>query len=468
MQFIHVPSFDFKPVTGAKKYKFTLSSSDNMKYCFMADNPWADLSPVWGKIPVGFLSLEVHGVDEKGALLELAGSKSFYKASPFKGPYHKKVMDYKESARRAMKYIYDLGHIQNWKTEGAPDSTYDLYCYPSKIVGAVIGSMLVYHKLSPTEGKDALIIAQRAANYLISVSDPAGAPLEYFPPTYRGEARTAREYKGQFMMIYPAEVAVNYLDLFDITHDPVFFRAATKIASTYLKLQLPSGTWKLKLRENGKPVNDNDCIPLPMITLFDRLHSQYKLEEYQASRDRAFNWIMDNPVKTYDWSGQFEDVALFEPYRNLTKHEACSFAIYLFDRAKENPSYRNIAEEIVRFSEDQFVIWEKPMPQKGQDVNKWFIPCALEQYNFYVPIDASASKLIAAYQKAAEVTGEKIYLAKAIELANAMTVAQLPDTGKYPTYWEVEEAKTSPGWINCAWYDAIVMFDLCDFLNEVK
>ncbi len=42
MQFIHAPSFDFVPVAGAKKYKFTLSSSDNMKYCFIADNPWAD------------------------------------------------------------------------------------------------------------------------------------------------------------------------------------------------------------------------------------------------------------------------------------------------------------------------------------------------------------------------------------------------------------------------------------------
>jgi len=468
VRFIHAPSFNFKPVNDAKKYKFTLSSSDNMKYCFIADNPWADLSPVWEKIPVGNLSLEVYGIDKNGALLDMAGSKSFYKASAFNGPYNKKVMDYKESVKRAMKYIYKLDHIQNWKTFGSPDSTYDLYCYPSKIIGAVIGNMLVYRKLFPTEEENALAIARKAGEYLISISEPHGFPLEYFPPTYRGEARTAKEYKGQFMMIYPAEVAINYLDLFDITHDSVFFRAAIKIASTYIKLQLPSGTWKLKLWENGESVNDNDCIPLPMIALFDRLHSQYKLDEYQASRDRAFNWVMDNPVKTYDWSGQYEDVALFEPYRNLTKAEACTFAIYLFNRTKENPSYRTIAEELLRFSEDQFVIWERPMPRTDSDVHKWFIPCALEQYNFYVPIDGSASKLIATYLKAAEVTGEKIYLAKAIELANTMTVAQLPDTGKYPTYWEEEEAKVSPGWINCALADAIAMLDLWNFLNKTK
>lgn len=349
-QFIHVPSFDFKNVDGAVKYKFTMVASDNQEYSFTAGNPWANLSPVWKQVPVGFLALEVQGLDANGKPVGAAGSRKFYKGSAFNGPYQKKVMNYGESAKRALKYMYNLDHFQNWKINASPDTSYHLYGYPSKIIGSVIGSMVSYSKLSPSDSIDAVTIARNAANYLISISEPQGAPLEYFPPTYIGEAAyTSKKYKGQFMIIYPAEAASHYLDLFDLTHDSAYFNAALRIAGTYTKLQLPSGTWKLKLWQNGKTVTENDCIPVVMLEFFDRLSNQYQLDKYKEISKKAFNWIMDNPVKTFNWAGQFEDITPTEPYKNLTKHDACRFAIYLFNRINENPRYKDIAEELLRF-----------------------------------------------------------------------------------------------------------------------
>jgi len=43
-----------------------------------------------------------------------------------------------------------------------------------------------------------------------------------------------------------------------------------------------------------------------------------------------------------------------------------------------------------------------------------------EQCFYYVPIDASAAVVIAAFQKAYEATGKKRYLEKSIALANTM------------------------------------------------
>ena len=463
-RFIHVPSFDFAVIDGADSYRFTAIASDSQKYQFTAKNPRSDLSPIWQQLPVGFVSLEVEALSGS-KIIGPAGTRKFYRAAVFKSGYHKPVLPYKESAIGALKYLFDLDHYQNWLTTGKPDTSYDLYCYPTKIIGAVIKSMVLYSKYSPENAERALQIAEQAAHYLISVSEPAGAPLEYFPPTYVGTERTADQYKDQFMLIYPARVAVIYLDLYDRTQNKIYFEAAKHIADTYLKLQLPEGTWRLKLRSDGTAVNENYTMPMDMITLYEHLYKKYGITTYQASQERAFKWILENPVKTWNWEGQFEDVEPSQGYKNLSKHLACSFAIHLFEHMDQYPKYLDLAQEIVRFAEDQFVVWERPMPQEKWPTEQWITPCVLEQYHYYVPIDASAAKLIAVFQKAYEATGDILYLAKACELANTMTVAQDKETGRYPTYWEYNERLQKAGWINCATRDAQAMLDLADFLD---
>ena len=469
-RFINAPAFHFDSVKGAVNYKFIATVSDDKEYSFVTVKPWDNLSPIWLELPVGYVELEVVGLNERGEELEQAGSRKFYKASSFKGPYNKKIMDYGKSAELALEYIFNQTHIQNWKTSGTPDTiAYKLYCYPAKIIGAVIESMVMYSRLSEENRFEALAIAQKAADYLIDISEPEGTPLEYFPPTYLGNAITAKEYQGQFMLIYPAEVAINYLNLFDSTNEEKYFDAAIRIAKTYKNLQLPSGTWNLKLWQNSERVKDNLCIPISIIELLDRLSDQYGVIDYCEMHERAYNWVMENPVKTFDWSGQFEDINPTEKYKNLTKHDACSFAIYLFEHSHKDSTKICLAEELLRYSEDQFLVWENPMPHIYPREQKWILPCGLEQYDYYVPIDASASKFMDTFLSAYKITGKQIYLAKAIEFANTMTVAQLSDTGRYPTYWELNDRRlVNEGWINCAVYDAKIMLKINNFLSDNK
>lgn len=460
-QFMYAPAFDFKIVDKAIEYEFIATDINSKEYKFKSDKPWSPLSPIWNELPVGYIDLEVFGVEFNGKRIKHSGTRKFYKSAGFNGPYNIKVMDYGESARKALKYLFNKTHFQNWLINASPDTNYKFYCYPSKIIGAVIESMILYSQNSPDDSLRAIEIAKNAANYLISISEPENSPLAHFPPTYMWNVLSAKDYKDQFMLIYPADVAINYLNLYDITSNKKYFNAALKIVDTYKRLQLSSGTWKLKLWKDGTAVKENECIPVNIIELIERLSTQYKIDDYKNSAIEAFNWIMDNPVKTFDWSGQFEDIDPGIQYKNLSKHDACSFAIYLLK--KENPpeEYKALAEELLRFSEDQFVVWKKPMPHIYPRAQNWILPCALEQYDYYVPIDASVSKLMETYLTAYKVIGKEVYYLKAVEFANAMTVAQIEETGRYPTYWERNERRdVNEGWINCATYDAKVMLKM--------
>ncbi len=469
-RFIYAPAFDFNEIEGAVNYQFvaTASNFDFDVTMFTTKNPWDNLAPIWLKLPQGYIDLEVVGLDSNGQNLGQAGTRKFYKAAPFNGPYNQKVVEYDESYKRALEYIFQKNYIQHWKIDGTPDTlTYQLYCYPAKIMGAVVESMILYSQLSSTNKSSALTIAKNAADYLIKISEPANAPLAFFPPTYMGNRLSAKHYKGQSMIIYPARLAHIYLDLFKLTQNTKYYDAAVNIANTYAKLQLPNGTWYLKVWEDGTPVKETLCIPIDIIEFLERLRVEFKITDYEEVEKNALSWIFENPVKTFDWSGQFEDINPSIRYKNLTKHDAASFAIYLFKHADKMPDNLKLAEELLRFSEDQFVVWEKPMPHQYPRAQQWILPTALEQYEYYVPIDASVAKMMNTYLFAHKATGKEIYLAKAVELANAMTQAQLKETGRYPTYWERnDERLQKEGWINCAVSDVKAMMNIQSYILE--
>lgn len=500
-RFIYVPSFDFEHVSEAVKYRFIAISDANCKYYnFEAEKPWDLLSPIWKDLPIGIVYLKVEGLEKNGKVLGVAGERQFYRAAAYNGTYRKPVMDCISSARKNMRLLFGQNHYQRWITEGSPDPGYRLYCYPSKIIGAVIDGMVMHSGLSPENKETALLIARNAAKYLISISQPAGTPLEFFPPTYvdwKNAPSIAGKRKDQMMLFYPAIAGSAYLDLYDATKGKEFLKAAIRIADTYASLQLPSGSWPLIVNlKTGEPTQENLCVPTDIIVFLDRLITVHSMEKYRRTSEQAFNWIMDNPMKTFHWQGQFEDVGFSHNYSNMERGKPLAFAKLLLSRAKDDPQNVEMAEELIRFAEDQFVVWERPLPRemfrttehpipgKVYLTDKWLTPCALEQYSFYTPIDASVASAISTFQKAYEVTGKDLYLAKAYSLANNMTVAQDIGGGIYPTYmidvyqkpkpseyWSFGKSKSFEywdGWINCATMSAKAMLHLGDLQAEKK
>ncbi len=89
----------------------------------------------------------------------------------------------------------------------------------------------------------------------------------------------------------------------------------------------------------------------------------------------------------------------------------------------------------MRFCKDQFVVWDKTeiYDNWGNSTENWHTPCVLEQYFCYVPIDASAVKMIETFLAAFQATGDVMYKEKAGFLANSLVNVQ-KKSGSIPTF----------------------------------
>ena len=474
-RFNYAPAFDFKKTPGAAYYRFTAQARDGA-HSFEAEVPWAPLTPIWAKLPVGKVTLKVEGLNKKGgSVVGPSGDKTFYRSTVFNGPYLKPVVSYHESARLSLRALFLKPEIQSWVREGKPDPAYNLNCYPAKVMGATVLGMTLYAKLATDEGHaaNALLAARRAADFLIGLSEPAGRPLEYFPPTYWDGVKPGRHpvFIDRTMMHYPADAALGYLDLYDRTHDDKYFQAARRIAETYRKTQLPSGVWPLVANvKTGEAIGPNLLVPTLPIMLMDRLVGQYNLKEYKPVAERAFQWTMQNPVKRFNWDAQFEDSKPVEPYVNLAREQACDVAIRLLKLNAADPKSVALAEELLHFAEDQFVVWEPPRPEWKEivylgcnpdgDISSWLTPVVLEQYRCYGPVARSVAIMMSAWEAAYKVTRNELYRAKADSLANSLTVAQqFWGGGTYPTWIRKTEGEN---WLNNTVHTSRMMLEFAD------
>jgi maltose/maltodextrin transport system substrate-binding protein len=452
--FKYAPSFNNKKLKEIipVKYRYSAFSFTDKKYYSFTDSTGTQsLAPIWNQLPTGNIYLKIEGISKEGYVY-LAQDRMFYKAATFCPPYPKAKYSYKDALLKGLNFLYHQNYIKSWYSTGEPDhKEMPLYCYSAKVIASVIDGMLLYNKYFP-RNDTSIIIARKAADYLIAKAEPEGSPLEYFSQTYEGTQLAANIYGNEILMSEPSWTGITFLNLYDKTKDKKYFKAAINIANTYIKNQLPSGTWYIRVNKiTGKPTSQVLCIPNTIINFLSVLVNKYKQIQYQPNIQAAIKWIMDNPVKTFDWTGQFEDVAANSPYQNLSHYEASWFAMRLLNNKSKDSSYIRLAKELIAFCEDQFIVWQKPdiYDDRNGLSNEWHAPAALEQYHCYLPIDASTDQMIFMFCKAYETTGSPIYRAKAIALANSIVNCQ-KENGKIPTF--LYPFRKDKFWPNCMVY----------------
>lgn len=465
VQFLYAPAFDFKEISGAVSYRFTVTASDNKVFNFTADKPWAPLSPIWTKVNAGKAKLTVTGLDVQGVAVGEPMTRSFHRAAVIGKEYPAPAMSWHESARTALDALVHSADLRCWFTVDEPDPQVFLYRYPSKIVGGAAAALAVYASQTPppADAEEALKAARRAADCLLSLSYPSNSAWAFHPPTYHpsmyGDKLKGHMISGRYMTLCGAETGRYYLDVYAATKDVKYLDAAVRIAETYARQQMPEGSWLLfVMAQDGKPVENNVLVPTLVVEFLDRLGQVTGDHRFDAMREKAVSWIENNPARTWNWQGQFEDVKPQPPYMNLTKHDACDFAIHLFRTAAADPAKRALALDLLRFSEDQFVIWAKPpsdSPTKqsadgeaNAKTSGWMLPCVLEQYRCYAPVCASSAKLIRTYLAAYSATGDRLHLEKAKALAATLTRTQTNRIapGRYLTW---VKQPSGPMWFNC-------------------
>lgn len=480
-RFTYVPAFQFQPIPGSAAYRFRALDETGAEHVFEAKSPKEPLTPVWKNIPVGTVELKVFALNGEGKETHLVGARTFFRSAPFSGDYPEAACSYKDCAGRAYDYAFRKPYIQHWLTHGTPDPDYDHYVYPSKMISAVVNAMIDYASVCPEKADDALLAAKRAADYLIGCTLGPGSAMEGIPPTFKIDFRPNPETRNNFvaaeridwvMMLYPCYAAVAYLNLEKVTGDKKYLDAALKIGEYFAETVEENGSWFLiRSRTTGEPISPNYCMPLQIIMpMMMKLYGRTGDARWKKLADGALAYVEKTVLKSFNWEGQFEDSPVSLNYSNLTHYGANALARYYCDYYSGDPEKMKIAEDLVRFAEDQFVIWGKAAPWDKMhfDTSIWITPCGTEQYNWNVPIDASTTDFVNTFLSVFRATGNPLYLEKAKALANSVTRVQLPD-GMIPTHWMNDAYMHGKDfWVNCLFYSAGIMSEFARFTEKAE
>ena len=490
-RFLFAPAFEFKAVEGAVKYRFTVVDDVLQVRTFEAERPTVPLSSVWKDLPVGYVRVIVEGVDAKGRVVGESGSRRFWRDAPYKaGGYKGKPWPYMECVRRYYPVLFAHTNTQHFLSMGTPDGITDLFnIYPSKMNSALIKGMIRYSKLDPARRDDAMKVAKAAGDYMISISQPADAPLAFFPPTYwKMEGQKTNfasvRYAGQNMLIYPARMGSAYLDLYAACGERRFLDAAIGIAKTYRKHQLPEGTWYLKMWErDGSPFiggNGNRpvrLIPIQVCEFMERLADVTGDGQWRDVAAKAFAYIENGPLKTWDWAAQFEDTPPSAGYRNHSSAEAMGVAHYLLTRRSKDKAMMALARDLVRWVEDQFVFWSKPCRADGKcaivgtdkefgpwmpnetgylDFDEWpeGVPGVTEKYRWTIMENALAASMARLYTLLYRIDGDSLALAKAKTLCDSIVrIQEMGGDGEIASEWRkpnITGSRCPHIWMNCS------------------
>ena len=463
-QFTFAPSFQFPFVPCAKKYRFTATDRNGKVHTFEAEEPTASLAPIWGDIPTGFVELKVHSLgEESGEVRHLIGARTFFKSAPFPGreALPKRPRSYREAALASSRFIYSDEILQYWLKNGLPKPDYAHHVYPAKMNSSIILAMVDYVAMSPENKENALSIARSAADYMISISFPEGHPLEGLPPTYSFDgldadvinevAPAAKDCVDTTMMIYPVAAGNAYLALFGATEDKKYFDAALKIANFYKENMHPLGSWYLLYDcKTGKPLKDNLCLEFRFVEFFRSLYKITGDECWSEIADKHYHYISELCLKDYKWEGQFEDVPVSGNYRNLTHFTANKLIGYIAELHKGDAEKIEVAKDLMRFIEDQFVVWGEYGVWDEKAPLERLTPAGLEQYFCYVPIDSSTATIARGFMNLYRLTNERLYLEKAMALADIIVTRQ-EESGLIPTFFIDKNCAYGKFnyWINC-------------------
>ncbi len=485
-QFMFNPAFDFSPLPGCTRYRFTASDCRGDVHTFEADSPMSLLTPVWGDLPEGYVELKVEALNDDGEPWYLIGARTFYRLAPFAGPdaYPPKARSYRECVRMAFRFTYELPMAQYWLKHGTPDPSLNLNVYPSKMNSSLIRTMLAYASVDPEHAEDAVQIAKNAADYTLSITFGDESPLKGLPPTYYTGFREGTEYTSNLtaddlghtvMMFYPAQMGLAYLSLEEVTGEERYFKGAEMIGDYYRRNVRESGSWPLVVSvSTGEALTENECMPDDIIPFLKRMGSRTGDPVWAELEKNLHEFRVRTRMPSYHWEGQFEDSPMSVNYSNLSHFAADSMICYIAENQADDPEAVAQAEDLMRFVEDQFVVWGKhaPIHRRPHDesiphASEWGSPSALEQYAWYVPIDDSAAAIMNAFLALYKATGKPLLLAKACALADSITRMQNPKTGQIPTHWLSKEIEEEGGWFwpNCHNDTAFYMLNMANELE---
>lgn len=445
-RYVFYPVWTWEPVDGAAAYIIQFAHEDDTKSRFARLNaPEYNMQKDWTDIPTGPIDMIAWAVDEKDNPICSAWRKRFYKSPGFDGKAQK-PQNWQESIDRVMTYLLAPARDKVEDFEGdMPRSCWScceesmsgqrrLIAFPALHHPSFVFAYLGYAQQFPT-GKHTPVALKQARQYgdwLLKNRLPSDWRCGLFPFSTIEQGKAEGYIEGKNITLFRAgRVGEAMIALYQQFKDERYLVYAHHIADTLVSLQKVDGSWPYRVDpRDGKVVEaytSNAVSPARLLGMLEKIKPDAK---YSESRIKAINWVLENPVKTKLWQGMYEDISAKIPYQNLEHFDTNEMIRYLGYYHSNDPSSVRIAEDLNRYIEDQFVIW-----QTGDKCcsDHCPTPTVLEQYTCYRPMEVHTGIWIMSLLSLHSSTGNKEYLTKAINAGNSIVSAQQKN-GAYSTW----------------------------------
>ena len=445
-RFVYAPAWTWEPVKGAAAYIVAFADSeDKQASTIRLSTPYYDMTKEWSHIANGGVDIIAWAVDEKDNPICSAWRKRFNKSPAFDGK-KQEALNWQDSLDRAMTYLLAPARDKVEDFEGdMPRSCWSsceesmsgqrrLMAFPALHHPSFIFAFLAYaqqfpdSKLTPA----ALKQSKQYADWLLANRLPATWRCGLFPFSTIQQGKMEGYIEGKNITLFRAgRVGEAMVLLYKQFNEKKYLDYAAHIANTFTGLQQPNGSWPYRVNPlDGKVVETYTSNAVSPARLFGMLEQVNADANYAASRKKAIEWMMENPVKTKRWQGMFEDIGAKIPYQNLEHWDTNELIRYIAHYHRNDPAFVKVAEDLNHYIEDQFVVW-----QTGDKCvsDQCPTPTVMEQYACYRPMEVHTGMWIMSLIALHRSTGKEEYLAKAINAGNAIVRAQQKN-GAYSTW----------------------------------
>lgn len=329
----------------------------------------------------------------------------------FKGPTDS-IID--EKGKTQMPWVY----YSNLQHNGAPfpKSVDRFVSYPAFHHALMIRTFVRYWRYAKDD--QALEEAVKLADWNIAHSTPGDWPYAHLPySTFQEKKPGGFRDKTGLMPDKAAIMALAYLKLHEATGKARFLRAAEAIGETLSKRQRPDGTWPFRVDPKTQEViEEYTSSVIFAVMLFENLDELNGDARYRTSRDRAWNWLLDGPIRTKEFRGFYEDIPVSPKGR--TNYDCIETIRYLLANRTKDNGYLEMARDLNAWVEKTFL-----------DKIKGFAPAEgiREQLQCNVVMGIHSLNWASMLMQLAEATGDEDMRLRAMQTANYVTYYLQPD-----------------------------------------
>jgi hypothetical protein len=500
-QFIDPPAFQLLPLAKTAKYQVIVKQGEQ-SWSVESPHPWLELAPIWDKVARKWFELTFRWLDADGKVLA-EESNWRVKAPDWQG-FTEPPEDWVAAADRTIAYLIRVGEegtapyrepgMPVWMWSAAsptPEPTREMLGpafdnkgvldefrsrhkwagsghpvgYPACIVPAIIWSMTAHAQLHRPQSETAMKMAHIAADWAMKNRLPDEGVVPLFPYSTIAEGRFGEALeKDNINLTRASWMGLGMVSMYEATKDQKYLDYARHIAAVTAKFQAPDGSFPYRVKFKTGEVKEAYCTGgIQFSLLVEALERHGVDEKLQLASERAIQWMLSYPTESRNWQGGYEDVGEARPYYNLSQWEPNVLIAYLCQDKDRNPQYVPCAKRLLRFVEDQFVLFSPESEAHAAPVKG---PLVFEQYVCWWPMEVHAGYYLFANLELHKATGEQIYLDKAKATGNAICAQQYADgsISNWASRW-MENGKpkgenSGHNWYNCNAIAAYALYRL--------